>query len=272
MNTGPSTESPTVVTETATTLNQADRARDFAELHTPGKPLILFNIWDAGTARAVADAGAAALATGSWSVAAAQGYADGEALPLDFLLRIVERITATCDLPLSVDFETGFSASADGLRDTVERLLASGAIGINFEDQIIGAGLRDAHEQADRIGIVRETADRRDIPLFINARTDLFLRESDAGRHAGLLDEALERASLYAKAGASGIFLPGLADPDLIKTACEGIDLPVNIMMKPGVPDVSTLASLGVARISHGPFPYIEAMGALTEKARVALD
>lgn len=271
MKTGPSTERPIIVTETANTSTQAERAQAFAKLHTPGKPLILFNIWDAGTAKAVADAGATALATGSWSVAAAQGYADGEALPLDFLLRIVERITATCDLPLSVDFETGFADSADGLRDSIERLLASGAIGINFEDQIIGAGLRDAHEQADRIALIRETADRHDIPLFINARTDLFLRESDAGRHAGLLDEALERAGLYAKAGASGIFLPGLADPDLIKTACDGIDLPVNIMMKPGLPDVPSLTGLGVARISHGPFPYIEAMSDLTQKARSAL-
>ncbi len=271
MKTGPSTERPTLVTETASTSTQADRAQSFANLHIPGKPLILFNIWDAGTARAVADAGAAALATGSWSVAAAQGYADGEALPLDFLLRIVDRMTATCDLPLSVDFETGFADSADGLRDNIERLLASGAVGINFEDQIIGSGLRDGNEQADRIALVRETANGLNIPLFINARTDLFLRESDAGRHAGLLDEASERAGLYAKAGASGIFLPGLADADLIKTACDCIDLPVNIMMKPGVPDVPTLAGLGVARISHGPFPYIEAMADLTEKARIAL-
>jgi len=237
--------------------DQIARARRFAGLHVKGRPLILFNIWDAGSARTVAAAGAEALATGSWSVAAAQGYDDGEALPLSLLETIVGRITATVDLPLSVDFEGGYAETPEGLEETVTRILAAGAIGVNFEDRrVAGQGLYPTAVQAARIAALRKAAMAAGVPLFINARTDLFLAEPDRSRHEDLVEAAIDRAAAYQAAGADGFFIPALVDPDQIGRICHRVDLPVNVMVMNDAPAIPVLAGLGVARISHGPRPY----------------
>ncbi len=242
-------------------MTYSERARAFAALHNPGTPLVLYNIWDAGSATAIAKAGAQALATGSWSVAAAQGYGDGEDIPLDLLLQIVTRITATCDLPLTVDFEGGFAQAAESLTQNARKLVDTGAVGVNFEDQIIGgAGLYSVAEQAGRIAAMRAA----NADYFINARTDLFLKETDTEKHAGLVDQALERAEAYAKAGASGFFVPGLTDATLIAGITAGAPLPVNVMMRGGM-SLSAMAQAGVARASYGPGPYAKAMKQLGE-------
>jgi 2-methylisocitrate lyase-like PEP mutase family enzyme len=250
-------------------MTQADKARQFADLHVPGTPVVLYNIWDAGGAKTIAEAGARAIATGSWSVAAAQGYSDGQAMPLDLTLRIVSRIAATVDLPVTVDFEGGYAEAPEDVAANVARLIGAGAIGLNFEDQIVGgSGLHGKDAQSERIAAVRRAAQAADLPLFINARTDLFLKEKESGRHGDLMADAVERAAAYAEAGASGFFAPGLADPDLIGALCEAVALPVNIMMRAGVPSAGVLASLGVARISHGPGPYFEAQSRLADRFR----
>jgi len=249
-------------------VSQADRARAFADLHRKGDPVILFNIWDAGSAKAVADAGAKALATGSWSVAGAQGYGDGEALPLDMLELIVKRITATTDLPLSVDFEGAYAAGPSGVGRNIARMIAAGAVGVNFEDQKVGGeGLYPVTKQAERISAARTAAEDAGLPFFINARTDLFLKDREAANHPGLIDEALTRAKAYTEAGASGIFMPGLKTPELIKRVAEEISLPLNIMMMPDAPAPKELAALGVARISYGPGPWRDMMAWITEQA-----
>lgn len=238
-------------------MSQTDKAKAFTELHRKGDPLVLYNIWDAGTAKAVTDAGARALATGSWSVAAANGYGDGQDIPLLQLVDIARAIVAATDLPVSIDFEGGYAEDAEGAALNVARLIDAGAVGINFEDQVVGgSGLHTIEAQAARIKAIRAMADEKGIPFFINARTDLFLKVSDPVRHAPLVDEAIERAAAYAQAGASGFFVPGLSNPDLIGRVCEAVALPVNIMMRQGVPDVKTLAALGVGRVSYGPGPY----------------
>lgn len=248
-------------------MTQAEKARSFTDLHLPGDPLVLYNIWDAGGAKAIAGAGAKAVATGSWSVAAAQGYADGQAIPLDLVLTIVSRIVATVDLPVTLDFEGGYAVTAEEVATNVARVIQTGAVGINFEDQVVGGnGLYSAPDQADRIGAIRQTAEAADLPFFINARTDLFLKEKDRGKHEALVPEAKERAAAYAEAGASGFFVPGLVDPALIEAICKATSLPVNVMMLKGAPATKDLASLGVARISYGPGPYFEAIAALTER------
>jgi 2-methylisocitrate lyase-like PEP mutase family enzyme len=249
-------------------MNQAEKARAFGALHRKGNPIVLYNIWDAGTAKVVAEAGAKALATGSWSVAAAQGYGDGEELPLDALVAVARRITAVNDLPLSVDFEGGYSTDPAETAANAARLIDAGAVGINFEDRIVGgSGLHAVENQAARISAIREMADRNFIPFFINARTDLFLAESDRSKHAGLIDEAIDRGRAYAAAGGSGFFVPGLVDEGLIGRVCNASALPVNIMMWPGTPDPMTLRRLGVARISYGPGPYRAMMEKLKEAA-----
>lgn len=249
-------------------MSQKDKAAAFGALHKKGNPVIIYNIWDAGTAKAVADAGARALGTGSWSVAAAQGYADGENLPMEALLATVKSITAAVDVPLSVDFEGGYAEEPTELARNVGKVIDAGAIGINFEDQVVGgSGVYAIEVQAERVRAIRAFADALDIPFFINARTDLFLQEGDRTKHAGLLDQAIERAKAYAGAGASGFFAPGLADEELIRTLCEASPVPVNIMMMPGVPEPRRLGELGVGRVSYGPGPYRAMMAKLKEDA-----
>ncbi|MBB4238814.1 isocitrate lyase/PEP mutase family protein [Rhizobium esperanzae] len=249
-------------------MNQTEKAKAFAALHRKGDPIVLYNIWDAGTAKAVADAGARALATGSWSVAAAHGFADGEKLPMPMLVETAKSITDAVDLPLSVDFEGAYSAEPQGAAANVARLVEVGAIGINFEDRVVaGEGLYPVESQAARIRAIRAMADGRDIPFFINARTDLFLAESDLAKHAGLVDAAIERGRAYAAAGGNGFFVPGLIEPALIEKICAASSLPVNIMMRAGAPDVKTLAKLGVGRISYGPGPYRSMMEKLKQEA-----
>ena len=249
-------------------MNQVEKAELFGTLHRKGNPIILYNIWDAGTAKAVTEAGAKALATGSWSVAAANGYGDGQKLPMEVLIETARSITAVNDLPLSVDFEGGYSIEPAGAAANVAKLIEAGAIGINFEDQRVGeAGLHPIEAQAARIRAIREMAKARGINFFINARTDLFLQEGDGSRHAGLVDAAIERGKAYAAAGASGFFVPGLIEPALIEKVCAASSLPVNIMMKAGAPEPADLGRLGVSRISYGPGPYRAMMEKLKEAA-----
>ncbi len=248
-------------------MTQAEKARTFHALHKKGEPLVLYNIWDAGSAKAVAGAGATAIATGSWSVAAAQGYADGQALPLETLLGIAARITASVDVPVSVDFEGGYAKRPEYLAPNIAGLIAAGAAGLNFEDQIVGGdGLHSIEDQAHRIAAIRAVADETGIPLFINARTDIFLKSGPA-EHARHMKEATDRCDVYAEAGASGFFIPGLVDPDLIAQICDHTTLPVNAYMMEGAPPIAEMAKLGVSRISHGPGPYREAMQVLAARA-----
>jgi len=244
-------------------IEQTQKAQEFAALHVPGDPLVLYNIWDAGSAAAVVESGAVAVATGSWSVAGAQGYEDGEKIPLALLLQIVGRIAATVDVPLSVDFEGGYAVGGAELTANVAKLIEAGAVGINFEDQIIGGdGLYGIEEQSARLQAVRAASP----DLFINARTDLFLKQRDHSRHGELLEEAVERAKAFAAVGASGFFVPGLSDLDLIAQICAACPLPVNVMMRGEAMTQAAVAGAGVARASYGPQPFVDAMSAITDR------
>ena len=247
-------------------MHQREKAARFAALHVKGAPLVLYNAWDAGSAHAILEAGAQAIATSSWAVAEAQGYRDGEAIPLEFAEQIIARIAATVDAPVTADIEGGYSEDDGTLADNVSRLLDLGVIGINFEDRVVqGSGLYETDRQARRIAAIRHAAERKGIALFINARTDLFLGQGrDPAQSVG---EAIDRAKAYAAAGASGFFIPGLQDEALIGRICDGTALPVNVMVMDGVPSNERLATLGVARNSYGPMPYIRAMKALKEDA-----
>lgn len=238
-------------------MTQQEKAKAFHYLHKKGDPVILFNIWDAGSALAVEYAGAKAIATGSHSVAEANGFDDGENLPLDFALDNITRIVKAVNVPVTLDFEGGYSTDLDTLKANVRRVIATGAVGINFEDQIVGGeGLYSVEQQSERIRAIREVADEAGVPLFINARTDVFLKTYPAEHTREQLEEALTRASAYADAGASGLFAPCLRDPELIRELCDRSPLPVNIMVMPDTPSNNEMASLGVARISYGPGPY----------------
>ncbi|MBJ6127590.1 isocitrate lyase/PEP mutase family protein [Microvirga splendida] len=251
--------------------DQVTRAQTFKALHVRGNPLILFNVWDAGTAKAVAASGAKALATGSWSVAAAHGFDDGEHMPFDLALANLERIVAATDLPVTIDLESGYGATPDEVGTSVARAVQAGAIGCNLEDSSRETGpLRAISNQAARLRGARQAADRLGIPAFLNARTDVFLI-APTEVHEGLVADALERGRAYADAGADGLFVPGLVNEALIARVVEGSPLPVNIMASASAPSAARLAELGVARISHGPGPYRMMMKALENAAREAL-
>jgi methylisocitrate lyase len=251
---------------------QQEKARRFQALHVPGNPLVLFNAWDAGSARAVADAGALAIATGSWSVAAANGFDDGERFPFALALDNLRRIAAAVALPVTIDLESGYGDLPADVGAAVAAALAAGAVGCNLEDSFPADGaLRDVGDQVGRLVAARKAADAAGVALYINARTDVFFQKPAAAHDMAMVDAALERARAYADAGASGLFVPGMVAENLIARIAEASPLPVNIMAMPGVPGRKRLAELGVARISHGPGPYRGAMQWLTDAAKAAM-
>ena len=242
---------------------------DFARLHVAGDPLVLFNAWDAGSATAVANSGARAIATGSASVSMANGFGDGQEVPLAFALENAARIARAVDLPVTVDFEGGYAEDAEGLTANARRLAESGAIGCNFEDQIVGTDrLYEVTNQVERIGALRAGVGER---FFLNLRTDLFLKAPAEAHDRALADQAIARGKAYAEAGADGFFIPGLADLSLVETICKAVSLPVNAMHLPNGPSRADWAGAGIARVSHGPFPFMDMQKWLTEQAKAAL-
>jgi len=239
----------------------------FAALHVPGDPVVLYNIWDAGSALAVVAAGAKALATGSHPVADANGWPDGEQVPIDFVFANATRIVDAVEVPLTVDFESAYSTDPEEGGANVARLKATGAVGCNFEDQVIGGeGVHPLDRQVKRIAAIRRAVGS---DFYINARTDLFLKTQTYDD--ALIDQVVERGRAFADAGASGFFVPRLADPAQIERVVREVPLPLNVIAFPGAPDKKVWASAGVARISHGPFPHRALMAELTEMAAAAI-
>jgi 2-methylisocitrate lyase-like PEP mutase family enzyme len=244
-----------------------NKTESFAAMHIPGNPLILYNVWDAGSTIAVAKAGAKAIATGSWGVAGAHGISDGEKLPLDIAMATLQEILAVTDLPVSIDMEAGYGADAAAVGASVKRAADAGAIGINMEDKDPATRtLFSVQEASARIKAAAATG------VFVNARADMFILAPPAEHDAAKVDEMIERAKAYADAGARGLFVPFLQDAALIARLCAGSPLPVNILMRAGCPDHKTLAGLGVARISHGHGPWAAAMDWLQTQAEIALN
>jgi len=253
------------------TADQQHRATSFRALHVAGHPLILFNIWDAGSAKAVADSGARALATGSWSVAAAHGYGDGEKLPFELALENVRRIVSSSALPVTFDIESGYGTGAISVGHTILRAIEAGVVGCNIEDSFPETGkLRLVADQVARLRSARAAAKEGLDSFFINARTDVFFQAPASEHSRDMLEMAIDRAKAYTDAGADGIFAPGLVDPVLIAELASSISLPLNIMIGEGSPSIASLAEAGVARVSHGPGPYLSAMMALATAARAA--
>src|SRR5918993_1562000 len=236
---------------------QSEQAGRFKALHVPGRPLILFNSWDVGSAKAVAAGGAKALATGSWSVAAANGFPDGEQIPLDLCIANLRRIVDAVDLPVTLDLESGYGADPAAVSEAFARAVQAGAVGCNIEDSFPDNGsLRETADQVARLRAARAAADRLGVPAFLNARTDVFFQAGSDRHDESMVAAALERGRAYADAGADGLFVPGLVSERLIAPLVEGSPLPVNIMAGTATPPATRLAELGAARISHGPGPY----------------
>lgn len=228
----------------------ADKAAALAALHVAGDPLIVVNVWDAMTARIVARTpGVKALATASHSVAYSLGVDDGEGMTVDMALAAAARITASTELPVSVDFERGYAADAAGVRDNVARLIEAGAAGLNIEDSLAGAtsDRRPIDEATARVAAVRAAADAAGVPLAINARTDTLAGSPDNW------SEAIDRANAYVDAGATSIFMLGLTTEQKIADAVAAVRAPIAVFAHPGYISLPRLAELGVGRVSFGP-------------------
>jgi 2-methylisocitrate lyase-like PEP mutase family enzyme len=221
-----------------------EKDAQFHALHEDGL-LLLANCWDGGSARLSQAAGARALATSSASVAWAHGYADGSRLPTDLLLATVRGVGRVSELPLTADIEDGYSAAPADVAALVRELIAAGVVGINIED-----GGEPAELLARKIAAAREAASGAGINLYINARTDVFLRglASETERVA----ETLRRAALYREAGASGLFVPGLANEADIRAIAAACGLPLNVMALPNLAAPAQLQAWGVRRLSAG--------------------
>ena len=222
----------------------ATAAEQFHALHGSGI-LLLANAWNAGSARLIESLGAKAIATTSAAVAWSHGYADGDRLPVKLLLETVAAITRVIRVPLSVDIEGGYSGDPATVGETVAAVINAGAVGINLEDGTAHPDLLCA-----KIETVRRAAERTGVNLFVNARTDTYLRNTVLLERR--LDETLARAGRYRSAGANGIFVPGVTDRAAIQELASTVRLPLNILARAGLPPATELASLGVRRLSAG--------------------
>lgn len=231
-------------------------------LHVPGRPLVLPNAWDVGSARAVVAAGFPVVATTSGGVAATLGYEDHQGAPVDEMLAAAARIARSVDVPVTVDAEAGYGMAAG---DLVDALLRVEAAGCNLEDTDHATGrLVEEARHADWLAAVRKAAADRNYGLVINARIDVFLADGDAHPPLELLDEAVSRARSYQAAGADCVFPILLHDEDTIARFVEAVGAPVNILALPQAPPNHRLAELGVARISYGSSIHRHAMQELT--------
>jgi len=246
------------------TLSQLQKAELLNSLHVPGTPLVVTNVWDAMTAKVVAAApGVKALATASHSISNVRGLPDGEGITVDEAIIAARIIAGAVDLPVSVDFEKGYSPDAAGVTRNVRRLIEeSGAVGINIEDSVGApkAPQFDIETAAARVAAARAAGDASGIPLVINARVDTLGGGGD-------WDEAVARANAYLNAGADVIFFLGLGDEDKVKRAIEQVNGRISVIGQPGGVPLARLAELGVSKVSFGPGTLALTLAALQRAA-----
>ncbi|MEY9844354.1 2-methylisocitrate lyase-like PEP mutase family enzyme [Streptacidiphilus sp. BW17] len=225
-----------------------EKARAFRALHVPGRPLILPNAWDAASAALVVEAGAKAVATTSAGVAWSLGFGDGGHLDRATGLAAIARIAGAVDIPVTADIERGYTDHADdpeGVAETIRGVLAAGVVGVNLED-----ALGPVAEGAARIAAARDAADAAGVPLYVNARIDVFrMQDPDP---EDWFREVVTRATAYTEAGADGVFLLGALSAESITAVVEAVKVPLNVSVAPGTLPIPALAAAGAARVSAG--------------------
>jgi 2-methylisocitrate lyase-like PEP mutase family enzyme len=221
------------------------RSLAFRRLHAGPDLLFLANAWDAGSARLIESLGAPAIATTSAGVAWSHGYADGGHLTIELQVATVAAIARVIGVPLTADIEDGYSADPAVAGENVARVVDAGAVGINLED---GAGTPDL--LCAKIEHAKRAAARLGVDLFVNARTDVYLRKLAEGDAA--LNETIARARRYRAAGCDGVFVPAVVDAAAIRALAEAIELPLNVLAWPGLPAIADLQALDVRRLSCG--------------------
>ena len=247
---------------------QRDKAEAFRALHRGPRALVLLNIWDAASARIVEHSGAAALASSSAGIAFAQGYADGQRISGEEMLAVVARIARTVKVPVTADAEGGYGDTPEAATRTARAVIAAGAVGMNLEDARDDAQhpLAELPLQLESIAAVREAARTAGVPLVLNARTDVYLKE--VGPADRRYDEAVRRLAAFRDAGADCVFAPGVRDAETIARLVRELRCPLNILAGPGSPTVPELEKLGVARISVGSSAMRATLGLVRRMAK----
>ena len=233
-------------------MNLKAKAEALLALHKGGRILVLVNAWDVASARIVEVAGAPVVATTSAGVANSLGYADGQRIPRAMMIEAVARIVRAVAVPVTADVEAGYGPAPEDAAETARQALAAGAAGLNIEDSTKDATnpLFPVAQQVARIRAAREAAAAQDVPLVINARTDVFL--ASVGEPESRFDEAVRRANAYREAGADCLFVPAVTDASAIAALVNAIRGPLNVLAGPGSPPAAELQRLGVARVSTG--------------------
>jgi len=251
------------MTTTTAVSEQITRAERFHALHASEAPVRLVNAWDALSARVFAASGAPAIGTSSFAVALANGYQDGQNIPWSAVCDVVRSITNAVDVPVTVDIEAGQGGSPETVAAAVADVIARGAVGINLEDGIPGqpGALFDVATQRERVAAARAAADESTVPMFLNARCDVWFGASIAADDQ--LDAAIARTTAYVDAGADGVFVPGLTDLTMLRQLIEAVGVPVNVMHWPGLPPYEELVDAGVRRISQGGSAFLYAVANL---------
>ncbi len=251
--------------------SQKEKAEDFRALHHGKRILILPNGWDVPSARVFEDAGFPAVATSSAGMLVSLGYPDGEVVGRDEFVSAVERIARVLSVPVSADIVAGFGKTTKEVVATVRAILKTGAVGINIEDFAHATKkLYPVERQIENVKAIRKLTETSRVPLVINARTDA-LRFAEGDEEARV-KEAIRRATAYRDAGADCVYPMGLIDATSIARFVKALDFPINVMVRKGLPPVSELQRLGVARVSFGPTASYAAMDLLKRAANEVLE
>jgi 2-methylisocitrate lyase-like PEP mutase family enzyme len=238
-------------------ITTADKATRLRELHAAPELLLVVNVWDAITAKVVAETpGTQALATPSHGIAASRGYPDGEKIPRDEMIAEIALIVRSAgDLPVTADLEAGYGDPGG----TVARAIEAGAVGANLEDQMKPLG-----EAVKAVEAAVAAAQEAGIDFVLNARTDAFLKTDPETA----LTEAITRGRAYLDAGAANFFVPGLLDETQVGRLVEALgERKVNLIGVPGSIPLARAQELGVSRVSYGPWSQNVALTALAELA-----
>jgi 2-methylisocitrate lyase-like PEP mutase family enzyme len=250
--------------------SQAEKAEAFRAMHRGEKILVLPNAWDVPSARVFEDAGFGAVATSSAGVMVSLGYPDGEEIVFDEYAAAVGRISKVLGIPLSADVVGGFGNDPEDVAASVEKIVEAGAIGINIEDFVHAAKkLLPLEKQLDRLKAVIALKESSGVPIVINARTDAF--RFAEGDEKARLGEAIRRGQAFRDLGVDCVYPMGLTDSNSISTCVDALKFPINVMVRKGLPPVTELQRLGVARVSFGPSASYAAMGLLKRASEEVL-
>jgi 2-methylisocitrate lyase-like PEP mutase family enzyme len=225
------------------------RRAAFRKLHESGC-FVIPNPWDVGTARYLRHLGFKALATTSAGFAFSRGLPDS-GVSRDAVLRHIEEIVSSTDLPVNADFESGYAADPEGVAESVRLCVATGVAGLSIEDSTGDRSrpLYEVPEAVERIKAARSAIDSSGGDVLLIGRAECFLTG-----HAEALKEAIRRLQAYAEAGADVLYTPGVHQRADVQAVVAAVSpKPVNVLMgwNAGL-RVSDLAEMGVRRISVG--------------------